>query len=120
MRMRNLFGAAKMDATWPDEKTLKLAKMEYAKTIGQFNRDQIHEAFEDVKRSRQSGSERFQWPDVDAILGLLTKEGEITGAWGTAAHRIYEPERLLEDIGARERAHAAGEKTLAGLRGIFG
>lgn len=46
--------------------------------------------------------------------------GEITGAWGTAAHRIYEPERLLEDIGARERAHAAGEKTLAGLRGMFG
>lgn len=46
--------------------------------------------------------------------------GEITGAWGTAVHRIYEPERLLEDISARERAHAAGKKTLARLRGIFG
>lgn len=45
--------------------------------------------------------------------------GEITGAWGTAAHRIYEPERLLEDIGAKERAAEAGKAALARLRGIF-
>lgn len=45
--------------------------------------------------------------------------GQITGAWGTGAHRIYEPERLLVDFDARERAEKAGEETIGNLRGIF-
>lgn len=117
--MRNLYGAAKMDSTWPDEKTLRLAKMEYAKTIGRFSREQIHEAFEAVKRERQAFNEKLDWPSVDAILGILTKEGEITGAWGTGAHKIYRPDRLLEDVGAKERAEEAGKSELGRLKEMF-
>lgn len=119
MRMLNLYGAAKMNSVWPDEKTLRLAKMEYAKTIGKFSREQINDAFEAVKREKQAYNEKFEWPNVDAILGILTKEGEITGAWGTGAHKIWEPERLLEDIGARERATKAGKRELDALKGLF-
>lgn len=45
--------------------------------------------------------------------------GEITGAWGTGAHKIYRRDRLLEDIGARERATKAGKRELDALKGLF-
>lgn len=116
--MSNLYGASKMDVTWPDEKTLKLAKMEYAKAIGKFSREQIHEAFEQVKRERQAGNERFDWPNVDAILGVLTKEGEITGSWGTGAHKIWRKDRRLESC-TREERNERGMKAINEIRGLL-
>ena len=44
---------------------------------------------------------------------------EITGAWGTAAHRIYEPERMLVDLGAKERSKTAGREALGSLKEIL-
>lgn len=45
--------------------------------------------------------------------------GEITGAWGTGAHKIYRPDRRLEDISAKERAVDAGKRELDALKGLF-
>lgn len=45
--------------------------------------------------------------------------GEITGAWGTGAHKIYRPDRQLEDISARERAAETGKRELETLKGLF-
>lgn len=108
-----------MQTTWPDEKTLKLAKMEYAKTIGQFTREQIHKAFEAVKRERQAGNEKFEWPNVDAILGLLTHEGEMTGTWGTGAHKPLPKTHRIEHKATKEQKKARAKQECQNLRDIL-
>ena len=92
MRLQNVYGTAKMQTQWPDEQSLKLARREFGTEIAKFGRDQIDEAFQLVHKERRSANPRFEWPSIDAILGLLTNEGVFTGSAGTLAHKIYAPE----------------------------
>ena len=92
MRLQNVFGTPKMRAQWPDDEILNLARREFGKEIAKFGRDQIDEAFQHVHKERRSGNPRFEWPNIDAILGLLTNEGVFTGSAGIGAHKIYAPE----------------------------
>ena len=107
-----------MASQWPDEKSLNLTKREYGSVIGRHSREQLHEAFEMTKRERQAGNERFDWPNIDAILGLLTQEGVMTGSWGTGAHRLWKPENLIGQ-GTKEARQKIGEKTLRELKALF-
>ena len=56
-------------------------------------------------------------PNLVEFRQLCT--GQDPGAWERQAHRIYEPERRLVDLTAKEAARAAGEETLAELRELF-
>jgi hypothetical protein len=86
MRLQNLYGTVKMQAQWPDKTSSDLARREFGKVIAKFSREQI-----------------FDWPDIDAIIGLLTNEGVFTGSAGTLCHKIYKPEQLLESGTKEER-----------------
>ena len=92
MRLQNIYGTAKMQTQWPDEQSLTLARREFGREIAKFGRDQIDEAFQLVHKERRSANPRFEWPSIDAILGLLTNEGVFTGSAGMGAHKIYAPE----------------------------
>lgn len=115
MRMANLYGASKIKSSWPDEKTMQLVKREYALAIARYSREEINDGFEEVKRSRQRGGERYEWPNIDAILGILSGAGEITGDWGTGAHKLFQPLRI-QDKTAKERSRAAGREELLKIR----
>jgi hypothetical protein len=118
LRLGNLYGALQMQTRWPDDESLKLAKREYGKLIGQYSREELHEAFELTKRERQIGNDRFDWPNIDAIIGLISNEGVMTGSWGTGAHRLWKPENLIGQGTERGRKKAA-TKALGEMKGMF-
>lgn len=44
---------------------------------------------------------------------------EITGSWGTAAHRVFAPDRLLVDKTTQEQQRAVALDAVSGLRTMF-
>ena len=107
-----------MQSQWPDVESLSLARREFGKVIAKFNREEINTAFDLVHKEKRSGNERFSWPDIDAIIGLLTNEGVFTGSAGTLAHKIYKPESLLEH-GTREERREKGKAACADILAMF-
>jgi hypothetical protein len=125
LRLRNLYGS-KYVQQFPDEQDLKLAKREWAKQIGQYTRDQIHDMFETVKRIQASGNtklaEKFQWPDIGAILAVHAQgwEHRVHSARAQETDRMLTQQRLaLTDQGKRERAVAARNIHAERLKSMF-
>lgn len=118
MRLQNVYGTVKIQTQWPDVEDLKMARREFGKVIAKFNREKIDNAFDLVHKERRSGNKRFDWPDIDAIIGLLTNEGVFTGSAGMLAHKIYEPENLLAH-GTREERKEIALNELSKLKDIF-
>ena len=118
MRLQNTYGTAKMQSQWPDSESLGLARREFGKQIAKFSREEMAEAFDLVHKEKRAGNSRFEWPDIDAIIGLLTNEGVFTGSAGTLAHKIYKPENLLE-YGTKAERKAKGRAACAEILANF-
>lgn len=118
MRLQNAYGTAKMQSQWPDSESLSLARREFGKQIARFSREEMAEAFDLVHKEKRAGNSRFEWPDIDAIIGLLTNEGVFTGSGGTLSHRIYEPECLLAH-GTKAERKAKGRAACAEILANF-
>jgi hypothetical protein len=103
MRLQNVYGSLKIKTQWPDVEDLKMARREFGRVIARFSRENINEAFDLVHKERRSGNDKFDWPNIDAIIGLLTNEGVFTGSAGTLSHKMYQPEQLLESGTKKER-----------------
>ena len=118
MRLFNVYGASKMQTQWPDEESLSLARREFGRQIAKFSRDKINDTFDLVHKERRSGNTRFEWPDIDAIIGLLTNESVFTGSAGMLAHKIYKPENLLE-YGTKAERREKGKAACADILAMF-
>ena len=116
LRIKNIYGSAMIKRTWPDDESMKMAKREYAPQIVKYTRKQIHKGFERLKAAREQGEHEFI--NVDAVIGLIKNNNEITGSWGTGAHRMYKPENLIGQ-GTEEGRQKAGTKALAEMRELF-
>jgi hypothetical protein len=69
-RMTGIWGDAKMSSLYPDNKAKMIARRQYAKRIGQFNRQQIDQAL-NYMAEKKSNDNHFEWPSVDDVLGVL-------------------------------------------------
>ena len=118
MRLLNTYGAAKMQSQWPDEESLGLARREFGRQIAKYSRDEINNTFDLVHKEKRSGNSRFEWPDIDAIIGLLTNEGVFTGSAGTLAHKIYKPENLIS-YGTKAERNRKGKAKCAEILAMF-
>lgn len=118
MRLQNCYGVAKVKSQWPDAESLQLARREFGGMISKFNREQINNAFDLAHLEKRSGNDRYLWPDIDAILGLLTNDGVFTGSAGSLSHRLYKPEDLIGH-GTKEERKAAAKIELDKLKDIF-
>lgn len=60
------------------------------------------------------------WPPSAIAFAKLCRpeKGDMTGDWGTGAHKLFE-QPALPDKGAQERAKAAGAEELKKLNGMF-
>ena len=116
LRLGNIYGAGQMERQWPDDESMKLVKREYAAEIVRFSREQIHNGFERLKTAREQGE--YEFINVDAAIGFIKNEHEITGSWGTGAHKIFKPEKLIGQ-GTEEGRQKAGEKALGDMKGMF-
>ena len=114
MRLEKVYGLLFRNR-WPDEKTLRMAKVEWAAQLGQYSREQLDKAFDRLHNIRQMPEvdRRYQYPDPDAVLGLVTNFLGIDDKVG--CHKPFE--RLaLPDKAAQERAKVAGAKALAEMK----
>ena len=116
IRLSNIYGAAMIDRAWPDDDAKKLAKREYAPQIVNYTREKIDQGFERLKAARAQGQHEFI--NVDAVINFIKNGNEITGSWGTGAHRIFKPEQLLGH-GTEAERQAAGKKALADMKMFF-
>ena len=97
---------------------MQLARREYGKRIAKFSREEINKAFDLTHTEKESQNKRFEFPDVDAILGLLTNSGVFTGSGGTLSHRLYKPEELL-GVGTKEDRKKLGLAEIQKLKDMF-
>ena len=118
MRLQNTYGVSRMQSQWPDADSLQLARREYGKRIAKFSREEINKAFDLTHTEKESHHKRFEFPDVDAILGLLTNSGVFTGSGGTLSHRLYKPEELL-GVGTKEDRKKLGLAEIQKLKDMF-
>jgi len=118
MRLQNVYGVARMQSQWPDSESLQLARREYGKKIAKFSREDINKAFDLTHSEKESNNKRFEFPDIDAILGLLTNSGVFTGSGGTLSHRLYKPEELL-GVGTKEDRRKVALTEINKLKEMF-
>jgi hypothetical protein len=69
-RMMGIWGESKMRSLYPDEQSKMIARRQYAKRIGQYNRQQIDQAL-NYMAEKKSNENLFEWPSVDDVLGVL-------------------------------------------------
>jgi len=69
-RMMGIWGEAKMRSLYPDEQSKMIARRQYAKRIGQYDRQQIDKAL-NYMSEKKSNENLFEWPSVDDALGVL-------------------------------------------------
>lgn len=60
------------------------------------------------------------WPPTLPEFRAMCRPNHGLTAMERAAHREFEPDRLLEDHGAKEAAKAAGEKALSEINAMWG
>ena len=83
-RMTAIWGSAKMSSLYPDDTAKMLARRQYAKRIGQFDRQQIDQALNYMAKKRSEG-DFYEWPSIDDCLSCLAQNKP------KALHRTYVP-----------------------------
>lgn len=82
-RLQLIYGH-RFTVQWPDEKTIKLARREWAHEIDTLTVDEIEKALQRAKAKLIEGDGDFYWPDVGRILGLAREHR-------AAAHKAFQP-----------------------------
>lgn len=121
LRLKNIYGG-KYLAAYPDEESVRLAKREWAKQIGQYSREDIDRMFDMVKQQQAKGDEEYQWPNIGLILGAASVGWEhkrleaAEKEWQQTRKDLY----ALEDQVRKERIKKAADVHLAKMKGLFG
>ncbi|WP_339624361.1 hypothetical protein [uncultured Marinobacter sp.] len=98
-RLQLIYGR-RFGVQWPDEKTLRLARREWAGEIDALSVEQLETALARAKRRLIEGDADFYWPDVGRILGLARERR-------SAAHRVLPPALPEGECVRRARQQAA-------------
>jgi hypothetical protein len=91
-RLQNTYGISRMQAQWPDDNSLSLAKREFGKSIAKMSREEVNALFDELHAERQKGNDKFTFPDIDAILSLEKTKYRIA-----RYHKLYIPHQLQPD-----------------------
>lgn len=95
----------RFEIQWPDEKTLKKGKKEWAREIGKLSWQEIEQALARAKQRLIDGDGDYYWPDIGRILGLARDSR-------CAAHRVFR-RALPEGDCLKQARRAAGHKGLS-------
>lgn len=97
---------------WPDEKTIRLARREWAGEVDALSWEQLETALVRAKAKLIEGDADFYWPDVGRILGLARDRR-------SAAHQTFQ-KVLPEGDSVKQSRRKAARKGMARLRSILG
>lgn len=110
-RLQLIYGN-RFSIQWPDEKTLMLARREWAMEVDRLSWPQLETALERAKGKLISGEGDYYWPDVGRILGLAK---DASGA----AQRTF-PRALPEGETTKQLRRKAGRKCMADIKAMMG
>lgn len=110
-RLRLIYGH-RFTLQWSDEKTLRLARREWAGEVDALSWEQLEMALGRAKEKLIEGDEDFYWPDVGRILGLAKTRHP-------AAHRRFR-RSLPEGEAVKQNRRKAGRKGMARLKALLG
>lgn len=110
-RLQLIYGA-RFATQWPDERTVQLARREWAGQIDQLSWPELETALERAKHRLVDGDGDFYWPDVGRILGLARDVR-------CAAHRVFQ-RALPEGQGLKRARQAAGRQGMAQVWSVMG
>lgn len=88
---------------FPDKKTEKLSKQEYAPHIISLSKKQIDGAFDQLHKLRQSGNPDYKWLNIDQVIGLCSDQAP-AGIYKMFPPALPEPEETKhkrKDLGRR-------------------
>lgn len=97
---------------WSDEKTLRLARREWAAEIDELSWDELERALSQAKSKLIEGAEDFYWPDVGRIIGLAREDSR-------AAHKSFPP-ALPESDSVKQSRHKAAQRGMARVWAMLG
>lgn len=103
-RLQLIYGS-RFVSQWPDERTVQLARREWAGQIDALSWPQLGKALERAKGRLIDGDSDFYWPDVGRILGLGRDAH-------CAAHRVFQ-RALPEGDCLKQARWTAGQKGLS-------
>ena len=84
----------------------------WARSLRGISPKQIAKGFDALNQSGEG------WPPSALEFAKMCRGGEITGSWGTAAHRIFDKSKLLPE-GTEEGRQKAGKEALTDMKGMF-
>ena len=90
--IRTAWGAAKFNSQFGEDDDVRYAKRYWADHILPYSREQLHGMLRAADRERLNGNDKFQWPDIAAILSLNA------GSWERRCHKPFESPVMLEDM----------------------
>lgn len=102
------------DRNLPDETHIKMSRREWGLDIAKYNREQINKGMEWIHNQKINHEDNWQFMDIGRCIGAIKNANQTK-----AAHKIFQPDRTLEDKGAKERAKKAGDKAMADLKSMF-
>lgn len=119
--IRVAYGNAKYNAQFADNKDLAVIKRFWAPRVLEHSKADLLKAIQTATARRLRGDARFDWPDIAAILSILTEQPESSDAdWEHAriAHADARNRDMLELPAPRPspEVHAAG---LAKVRAVL-
>lgn len=114
LRMSNIY-TTEYDRQFRDHPDrLKMVKREWGKDIGKYSREQINNGCDWIHQQKINHEDGWQFMDIGRCIGAIKQANTVK-----AAHKIFEHDRALEDLGAKERAAKAGSNELLKMKELF-
>lgn len=107
-------------SAFPDDKTERIIKREYAPHICGFTRDQINRGIDALHNARREYPDDWEFMNIDKVIGLVMNPegyGDPEHCAPAGIHKVFPP--LLEDKTKKERAKEVGESELKRLKDLF-
>ena len=99
------------ETEFSDEKTLKQSKRFWTADICALTAEQLDRGFKELRRRRIRQDEKFQWPDIGAIIGLCR-----ASVRNHPSHKPFAPALPYKQT---EEAREVGNRHLDGLKGLL-
>lgn len=119
LRLRSVYGAEYL-RHFPDDESVRLAKREWFRQIGQYDRQAIDEMFDFVKTERMRGSNEYLWLDIGNVLAIKGASWRHAAQSRTVddlrAAGDLPPVLALEDKTAAEARQKRNRERMAAMR----
>jgi len=113
--LKAIYGS-KFDMQFSTAREVDESKVMWGEDITALNVMQLKACLVNAKRMIRAGHKDYAWPNIGLILGFIDLDKD----WERQAHKPYvPPERLIEDLTAKDKRIKTGNDTITDLKGLF-